>query len=288
MAFTNKTKTDLFPMKAGVVSLIPLDSNGVRLWNQAYTTNAQFLVQTAITSAISTETVSNGNGQDGEYPVEEVQNVAVQTNVYDPKFHALLANVKKTDVLRPEFVQDTIIPKQAEESLTQVAQVTFESANKPVVVDGKTAWIELRDANGNQFEQVTEPTEASALTETQFMYDADLGKLTLHKSVVDYNLTCNYYKAALKGGEAYESESTPKIKMFYIVIKGEMVSASTGEPQLYQAELTRGIVSGDLPNVTTQKQKQNTITYNFKSAPTPEGVSPFYQAFAPKAQPQLP
>lgn len=276
----NEIRTDLLPYKAGIVRIVPLDKYGVADYAKAYTTLRNFMVSTQASEGRTTETVANGNGQDAEYPTGNNYTLAVGINVYDPKFHALLAGTELLATPTPILIDGTAIPKAAGEMSGSEVTYTF-TKNFPVKLSEGDAkeWIEVKDVFGNIFTDISGAEEPPALGEKNFKYDSSKHQLSFDKRYADQIFNINYYILDATA-ETYSAPDTPAIRTFQVETMGEMVSADTGEVIRVYQKIARATVSGDLPNVTTQKQKQNTITYNLKSAPTPSGISPFVQTFS--------
>lgn len=273
MATPKKVRNDLIPMKAGIVRVTPLDANGNPITEKAYSTKRDFLTSTQVTTTRTSETLANGNGSDKDFPTDEKYTLALVTNTYDPKFHKMISGDLSEESPEPVLFDTTIsVPSETpyEVDLTD---------NPPVAsADGKF-YLEIRDSYGNAFTQA----DATVESEYQFKYTDSTHKLTFHESAAGLNLSCVYYIAGTNG-EAYKSNPILQNPQFQIEIMGETRSADTGESIRYYAKMLRGVVSGDIPRVTTQKSISNAITYNFASAPVPQGLSAFYDSFTPIAE----
>ena len=279
MAVT-KVKNDLIPFRAGIVRITPLDGEFVPQYAKSYTTNRAYLVSTQVTETRSVETVPNGNGQDGEWPLDQVFNLAVAMNTYDPKFHAIVAGRTKVAELKPVMTDTTIIPKTGSGG----AEYTFSNAKEyPVAAKDGKFYLEIKDAYGNVFTQTD--GMSPSLGEANFKYENESHKLTFAAQYKDKPLTCVYYIAS-EGGDGYEVPDTLEAPVFQIEVMGETQSASSNETINYYSVMARASVSGDLPDITTQKAKTSTLTYNFKSKPVPKGVKPFYNSFTPAQKAQ--
>lgn len=266
-------KNDLIPLKAGIVRIIPLDSENNPIYSKAYTTRRSFLTSMVITTTRTSETLPNGNGSDKDYPTDEKYNLSLVTQVYDPKFHSLVAGMRPVETPRPIPHDTTITVKKVLEAY----EVDLTKEEPAALEDGKY-YFEIRDSAGNPLEQ----TEASP-SEGKFKYDADTHKLSFDATAENKSYSCVYYVAAT-GGEAYEADPILKNKVFQIEVYAESQSADTGEIIQRTAIMYRAAVTGDLPNIATQKSINSPITYTFSSAPVPAGMSPFYQSNTPKAQ----
>ena len=276
MALKN-VKNDLIPMLAGVVRVTPLNEQGVPQFDKSYTTKRDYLVSTQHSVTRATETLGNGNGPDGEYPMDEVHNLTVNTNVYDQKFHNMLTGAKKDDTAHNVLYDTTVIPKKSSGEPAAYEYEFTEAKLFPVASDDGAVHIEIKDNNGNRF---TDVTAGGELAEGNFKYDDSTHKLTFAAAYENVPLSCSYYYSAT-AGETFEAPAVLKNFRFMLEVMGEMQSAETGEQERYYAKITRAVVSGDLPGVTTQKQITNTIAYNFKSAPVPKGVVPFTETITP-------
>lgn len=273
MATPKTVRNDLIPMKAGIVRVTPLDANSNPIYAEAYSTKRDFLTSTAITTTRTSETLANGNGSDKDFPTDEKYTLAVVTNTYDPKFHKLISGDLSEESPTPVLYDTTIsVPPDTayEVDLTDMPPVESD--------DGKFH-LEIRDSYGNVFTQ----TDSTVESEYQYKYEDSTHKLTFHESAAGLNLSCVYYIAGTDG-EAYKSNPVLQNPQFQIEIMGETRSADTGESIRYYAKMLRGVVSGDIPRVTTQKSISNAITYNFASAPVPQGMSAFYDSFTPIAE----
>lgn len=274
MATQNKVRPDLIPLKAGVVRLTPLDANGNPIYDKSYTTKREFLTSTQITTTRTSETLPNGNGSDKDFPVDEKHNLALVTQVYDKKFHAMVAGFEDVDIPKPSIYDTTIVPDSS-------GEVDLTGDHEPVAApsdpDGKIRF-EIRDSFGNLLEEVSSEVSDS----TQYKYDSDTKKLTFDTSLANVALSCVYYESVQdKGGVAYQASPTLKQNRFQVEVFAETRSADTEEEVRYYSCMYRATPSGDIPQVTTQKSLSSPITYNFQSAPVPVGMSPYYVSFTP-------
>lgn len=268
-----KVKSDLIPLRAGIVRLTPLDANGTPIRSAAITTKRDFLTSTQVSTTRNTESLANGNGQDMEKPLDETFNFALNVNVFDPKFHKTLQGfLLVNEGEEKPFLNDiTVIPTKAEANAT----FKFTSGEEPVAVDNGKYYFEIRDAYGNLLES---NESSSSLAEGKYHYDPDTKTLSFAESYADVALSCVYYITGA-GAEGYKANPVLSTPRYMLEVFAEMQSASSGEVVDYYAFMPRAISTGDLPNVTSQKSITNAITYNFKSAPVPEGVSPFEEYF---------
>lgn len=278
MANTKKVRDDIIPLKAGIVRVIPLDANGNPLYAQAITTNRDFLTSTQITVSRTTETLANGNGSDKEMPTDETYNLALITNSYNPKFHALLSNKDVAREVKP-ILYDTTVTVEELQPGTSWGFKFAEDKYAPVASEDEAYHFEIRDTYGNLFEDISGKSDG-ALGEGNYKYDSDTKTLSFAEQYKNISFDCIYYIAGTDG-EGYQSRAILQTKTFMIETMGEVQSASTGERLRYYSRMERAVVSGDLPNIMTQKSLTNSMTYNFKSAPVPTGVRVFYDSFTP-------
>lgn len=271
-----KTVGNVLPATSGILKLTPYDENMRLLRDQAYVTNRRYLTSTQLTTTSEEETVPNGNGDDGVYKNGDSYALAVTFNTYDSDLVATVSGSKLAATTAP-VLYDTTIVATAEGDLQQAASYTFKE-NKPIKDDGKAAHIVVKDPSGNILKQAAK--EASALTEEEFTYDFDTGKISFHKSVADLPLTCTYYVDAT-GGTQYDAPATPTTKVFMVEVLSEMIDAETNAPVGLYQKIERANITGDLPRAVTQKSKINTWTYNFKSAPVPKGIIPYFETKFP-------
>lgn len=272
MATTKTVRNDLIPSKAGCVRVTPYKSDGTLDSAHAYTTKRNYLTSTQVTITRTSETLPNGNGSDKDYPTDEKYNLAVVTQTFDPKFHNIISG---------SVIVETPSPILYDTSVTVPAEETYEvdlTDNEPVAAHGEAKPVlEVRDVYGN----LLEATE-DAVSEGKYKYDADLKKLTFDASAAGKTFSLVYYKAGTNG-EAYQADTILKNPEFMIEIFAETQSAETSETVLYNACITRAVVSGDIPHVMSQKSINNAITYNFSSAPVAQGQTAFYDSFTPMA-----
>lgn len=268
----NNVRNDLIPLKAGIVRVIPLDESGDPIYKDAYSTQRNFLTSTAVSTTRASETLANGNGSDKDFPTSETYTLTLVTNIFDQKFHNIIAGSVKPSALLPILYDTTLtVPSSTpyEIDLTTKAPVASEDGN---------VYLEVRDTFGNL---LTVPTGETAVADGQYTYDPDTKKITFAASAAGKSFSAVYYVAAASG-EAFMANPVLKNPQFKLEVYGEMQSANYGGNTLLYEMMPRATVSGDLPNVTTQKSISAPITYTFASAPVPQGVSPFYQSFTPE------
>ncbi len=275
-----KIKQDLIPLKSGIIKVTPIDVAGNPDYSKSVTTARNFVTSTQITTSRTTEDLANGNNEDKTYPTSEKFLLSIETNVYNPDFHTTISGVIKEKVASGVMLYDTtIIPKDLSSGSSY--GVKFEENDlTPVASEDKKVHFEIRDSYGNLFADISGASGSPTLGELNYKYDADTKTLTFDKQYENQMLSCVYYVAANKG-VSYKSNPILKTDTFMIEVFGEMQSAETGEQFRYYSKLLRATVSGDLPNIKTQKSIQNPITYNFVSAPVPQGLSVWEQKFEP-------
>ena len=262
----------IIPLMAGFCRVTELDAAGSPMYDKAVTTKREFVISTQSNKTSNFETLPNGNGQDKDFPVDNTWTLAVATNTYDRAFHSALDDSKDAVAPRAILHDTTIVPTAG----ASVAEYTFaDEAMYPVASADEKYHFEIRDEHGNLLKE----TQGSPTTD-DYKYENASHKLTLPEAYVNKPLSVVYYINGASG-VGYEAPTILRNKQFMIEVGGEVQDPNTGEQARYYSCLTRATVSGDLPGVTTQKQITNTITYNFKSAPVPVGVVPFYESFTP-------
>lgn len=266
---TKKVKNDLIPLKAGIVRLTPLDAESNPIYSKAITTKRNFLTSTAITTTRTSETLPNGNGSDKDFPTDEKYNLALVTQTFDPKFHNTAAGMLVVASPKPILRDTTITVGGAEDYSVDLTE------NEPAAMEDGKYYFEIRDAYGNAWEQTDAATESG-----KFKYDKMTKKLSFDATAANKQFSLVYYVAGTNG-EAYEANPILQNPQFMLEIFGETQSAESGQTVQYYAKMPRAVVTGDLPNVTTQKSINAALTYNFSSAPVPQGMSAFYQSFTP-------
>lgn len=267
-----QVRTDLIPLKAGILRLTLLDANGDPLFANPYSTQRNFLTSTQVSTTRASETLANGNGSDKDYPTSETYTLTLVSNIFDQKFHNYLAGSIKPATLLPILYDTTI-------TVPSATPYEIDLTSKPPVAmsDGKY-YFEIRDSFGNMF---TQPSDGETLGEGKYSYDPDTKKLTFDATSAGKSYSC-VYNVAAPNGEAFAANPILSNPQFRLEVYGEMQSANYGGTTLLYEMMPRATVSGDLPNVTTQKSISAPITYTFASAPVPQGVSPFYQSFTPE------
>lgn len=266
---TPNVRNDLIPMRSGVVRITPLDRNFKPMFDKSYTTARPFLTSTQYTTSRTSETLPNGNGSDKDFPTDERHNLAVVTQVFDPKFQSIISGSEILTNALPMLNDITVTPNDE-------GAFIFPTDATPVAPPEDTKpHFEIRDSYGNL---LTESTEETLDVDT-YKYDADTKTLTFSTSMANVDLSCVYY-VSRTNVEAYQASPILRNTVFMIETFGEMRSASTEETIKCYQKMPRATLSGDLPNITTQKSISAAITYNFQSAPVPQGTSAFIQEFS--------
>lgn len=260
---------NLIPMKSGIVRTTPYNEIFIPQFDSSYTTRREFLTSTQVSTAQETEELPNGNGANKTFITGRQHNFALVTQTYDPKFNQSISGDMIVSTLRP-ILHDTSIVVGTDGSYV------FQSDEAPVAsLEDNKIHFEIRDNFGNRFTE----TEDAPTPET-FKYDADTKTLTFDATLANATLSCVYYVAD-ENGEATETSPILRSRVFLLEVFGEMRTADTEQPVMYYARMPRATVSGDLPRVTTQKSISAPLTYNFQSAPVPQGMSDFYESFTP-------
>ena len=261
-------RNDLIPLKSGIVRITPIGTDGNPIYKQCVTTKREFLTSTQVTTTRTSETLPNGNGSDKDFPTDEKYNLALVTQTYDPIFHAAVAGMVAVSAAGPILYDTTItVPLKTDYSVDLTEKEPAKSADDKV-------HMEVRDSYGNLMEQTD-----SAVSEGKFKYDSDTKKISFDASAAGKSFSVVYYVTPTEA-IAYKSNPVLQSPTFMVEVFAETRSAETGETVHYYSRMTRATVSGDLPNVTSQKSINATYTYNFASAPVPQGVSAFYESFS--------
>lgn len=276
MAKTSVIPKDLIPYRAGVVVVTVHDQKLQPVARVA--TEWDFLTSTQTTVTRTTESLPNGNGQDKEYIQEEIYNVTVVGNTFNPVFHAAVAGRIE------ELPAKCLVPKQFTHRLPAtvadggVLEITFGEGKDAEVLpaadsDGTYNFI-VEDGYKNTLVQRETP-ELGAYT-----YDADTHALQFSEDYKGEEIRVIYWWESTNS-VVYTNNPVIQQPILGIEIFGTQMSASTDEKVLVTTKLLRATSTGDLSDQITQKAKSAPITYNFKSAPVPEGVSNYSQTITP-------
>ena len=259
---------DMIPYRAGIVRITPLDSNLSPMYDECYTTARDFLTSTQRSTSYSYETFYNSNGDASDYVTQRRENLTLTTNIYDPRFDALISGKESTrEAIRS--IKDLEISLSAGSSYYIFEDPSFYPSQSD---DGKVH-LEIRDSYGNKYSEVS-----SSPSSGQYKYNSITHTVQFSKEDYGRSLYCVYY-VQLPAYESYGQSSTIKNKVFMIEAYGEMQSASTGVKQASYPCLKRATLSSELTGVTRQKSVSNAITYSFSSAPFNRGESPCVELF---------
>lgn len=264
-------RTDLIPLKSGTIRLTPYNKLFVPQFDLSYTVKRPFLTSTQVTTTRTTEDLGNGNGDDKTFNTGERYNLVLNTNVFDHKFNALLSGSQSVTSNKHPILHDTtIIPDTTGSVVLPTDAVPVASP------EDNEIHLEIRNAYSELLEETTDTPTA-----TTYKYDPDTKTLTFAASLANQELSCVYYVAASDDTEAYQSSPIIKTNVFLLEVFAEVRSAETEEKVMLYEKMLRATLTGDLPNMTTQKSISAPLTYNFQSAPVPQGLSAFYQSFTP-------
>lgn len=264
----------LLPYEAGLVRVTPLDANKQPMYERAVVTPWEYLTSTQWGVSSTTETVANGNGQDGEFITSKSYTLTVNGNVYSPIFHNAVAGMIET------FPGSTLMAEQFTHTLSNDAtpKITF-GASKDVAKEPAA------DASGN-YHFVVQDNKGNVLTKATnaelgtFVYDADQKEMTFSADYKGMTMTVTYDYADTSA-VVYSADPILRNPEFLVETQGLVQDASTGETFKVYRALKRAKVSGDLNTQAMQKERSAGLTYTFVSAPVPKGVSPFLEAIAP-------
>ena len=148
---------DYVPYEAGVVIITPLDKNGVPDKSRAVATQRDFLQSTQTSETRTMETLANGNGNDKPFATGAQFKIAVISNVYDPRFHALAANRTITEMAVGDTAnvarrETTIVPLKVGGTAPYTYEVAFGTtggvAETPAMVAACLFCLILHDLCG--------------------------------------------------------------------------------------------------------------------------------------------
>lgn len=273
---TTTVRKDIIPYEAGVVILTPLDANKKPDYTRSVATQRDFLTSTQTSVTRTVETLANGNGPDKDFITDEVYNLTVVGNTYNPQFHAAVAgrleSEPPTELIPYEFSAN--VPGSAE------YQIEF-GASKDIEIepaadsDGNYNFI-VEDSYGN----VMASTNAAPEDAQHYQYDSTTKALIFNEEAANMNVRVIMW-VATDGG--YKIESNPILTQPEYQIECFGISMSAGSDEKYRVvtKLLRATTTGDLSEQATQKAKSAPITYNFKSTPVPAGVSVYSQYMVP-------
>lgn len=271
-----KIRRDIIPYRAGLVMVTPLDANKKPNYTKSVATEWNFLTSTQTSVSRETEELANGNGSDKEYTNSETYNLTVIGNTFDPDFHAAVTG-------RVESVPEKALAlEQFNFSLPEAGagtlQITFGTGKDYEILpaadaDGNYNFI-IEDSFGNRLMRSTTTSVGT------YVYDADNKALQFSNDYAGANIRVLFwYESA--DALVYNSNPTLQQPEYQIDVYGISMSAETDEKYKIMTRILRATISGDVSDQTTQKSKSAPVTYTFKSAPVPEGVSVYSQTYVP-------
>lgn len=273
---TTTVRKDIIPYEAGVVILTPLDANKKPDYTRSVATQRDFLTSTQTSVTRTVETLANGNGSDKDFITDEVYNLTVVGNTYNPQFHAAVAgrieSEPATELMPYEFSANVPGAAEYEIQLGTGGVVELEPAAD---ADGKYNFI-VEDSYGN----VMAATKTAPEDAQHYQYDSATKALIFNEEAANMNVRVIMW-VATDGG--YKIESNPILTQPEYQIECFGISMSAGSDEKYRVvtKLLRATTTGDLSEQATQKSKSAPITYNFKSTPVPAGVSVYSQYMVP-------
>ena len=270
---------DFVPYEAGVVILTPLDKNGTPDKSKAIATQRDFLQSTQTSETRTMETLANGNGNDKPFATGAQFKVAIVSNVYDPRFHALAANRTVTELAAGATAnvsrqETTITPVKVGTTAPYTYEVAFGTTGG--VVDTPAADSDgdydlmVQDGFGNFLENGG--ASVTTLEVGIFEYDPDTKIMSFSSDYEDIALRCVFHKVMPYGGMLIENNEPLATPMFRVEVFGFAKSAESEEVYPRTTIIERATYDGDITDTTTQKSINNPLTYNFTSAPVPKGV----------------
>lgn len=273
MSTKSTLNSSLMPLQGATTIITNYNRQGGLDYDSSFMNSEGLAGAVSITQAKTYEEVANERGENLSLASARVYNISVIMNSYNSRFHDMIAG----NIVEIGSVTASI-PKTEEfivvlDSVTSKYQRTL--VETPVQVDGVLRFV-VSDVFGNKF---TKAETAETLTEGQFHVDTTTKVITF--SELDNNKQVNVMylkKAAL---DSYTSKSDPLLTTKYFML--EFISKLQGEgdsiPVTSYAKIRKVTVDGDLPDITKQKSPNAPITYNFKTAPIPEGESPMEVIF---------
>lgn len=273
---TTTVRKDIIPYEAGVVILTPLDANKKPDYTKSVATQRDFLTSTQTSVTRTVETLANGNGSDKDFITDEVYNLTVVGNTYNPQFHAAVAgrieSEPATELIPYEFSAN--VPASGEYQIEFGASKDIE-LEPAADSDGNYNFI-VEDSYGN----VMASTDAAPEDAQHYQYDSMTKALIFNEAAANMNVRVIMW-VATDGG--YKIESNPILSQPEYQIECFGISMSAGSDEKYRVvtKLLRATATGDLSEQATQKAKSAPITYNFKSTPVPAGVSVYSQYMVP-------
>lgn len=266
-----KNKTlfrDMIPYRAGIVRITPLDSNFNPMYDKSYTTARDFLISTQRSTSYSYETFYNSNGDASDYITQRRENITLTTQIYDPRFDALVSGKEPVRAPVPSIKDIEIVLSDGSFRYIFTTPDLY-----PVASDDGKFHLEIRDPAGNKY------TETSGSPSVgQYKYNSSAYTIEFSENEETRNFYC-VYTANAPIQESYSNNTALKNQIFMIEAYGEMQSASSGAKQACYTCIKRASISGELAGVTRQKSINNAITYTFSSAPFKRGQYPCVEVF---------
>lgn len=263
-AYSKTVYRDMIPYRAGIVRITPLDSSFNPILSQTYTTQRDFLTSTKRSTTFSYDTSYNINGEPSDYISNKRENLEVTTQIFDPRFDALVSNKSSIFSENPRLTDITIVlnPGKSEYTLSQFDKTPYD-------VD----LIEIRDSYGNALR-----LNQALTNDNDFYYDASTRTFSFYPSESYRVFHCSYHCQEIIQ-EAYASNSIIKNSVFMLEAFGEMMIASNGVKQGYYTLIQRATINGDITGGTRKKGIDSPITYNFSATQVKRGASPCYESF---------
>lgn len=255
---------DMIPYRAGIVRITPLDDNLSPIHSQVYTTQRDFLTSTKRSTTFSYDTSYNVNGEPSDYITNRRENLELTTQIFDPRFDALVGNKTSISYDVPRLVDITIVLEPGVSSYTLPS-----NERSPYDLDT----IEIRDASGYGLR-----LNQAVTNEDDFYYYEDYRQFVFYPSD-SYRIFHCIYHCYESSQESYASNSVLKNTVFMVEAFGEMYVASNGNKQGYYTVLPRATLNGELTGGTRQKGIDAQITYSFSSTQVKRGTSPCYESF---------
>lgn len=263
----------LLPYEAGFVKVTPLDANKQPQYSRTVITPWEYLTSTQWSESIETETVDNGNGQNGEFPTSRTHTLTVNGNVFSPIFHNMVSGKIET------FKEKALMPDQFTWTLpTTDPKITFgvgkDVVREPAKDDTGEYHFVVQDNKGNV---LTKATNAELGT---FVYDDEQKEMTFSADYKGMQMTVTY---DYEESDVVEYSADPILRSpeFLVETFGTVQDATSGETFVVYRALRRAKISGDLASQTSQKSKSAGLTYTFVSTPVPRGVVPWIERWAP-------
>ena len=259
----NAIPLSAFPLKGATTILTDYNAQGGLDFVKTFVNNQGIAGTVSITQAKTSEEIPNERGEALTIASSRVFNVVVTMNTFNAMFHDRIANnivtLNKTDSVMP--VVETFV----------VANATKELKSKPAESNG-TLRINVYDNKGNSFEKAEDET---APAEGQFKIDTTTKTITFDATANNTEVSVLYYR--LVKVENYESKVNPVMTTKYMMMEfaEQLQAEGTDKPINGYIKLLKVTPDGDLPMANAQKSPNAPITYNFKTAPIPEGESPF-------------